>query len=363
VISGTYSCPERKFVPGRKNKEKKVAAMNPIQSILGTSSFADYERGVYQKHQENAEREIVEAIENLFANLAFMVVLKQLAGRAGYRFHGWRHINIRLKSGQKWKIASPVFLKAKPKKRKRGRIPDRRKNVLRHFGLELTGIFERTSPALTEICVHLAALCPSFEVAAMTLRNFGVEMNGRFLRQVILRFGNEAIKCRVDCQTDETWRKPGLRIQICVDAGRARERRTKKGKKARGLKRQGYHSDWIAPWLLTINTFDENGNIVKNTPAIIDGSCGKIDEFYELLEQYLKALNIEEAAEIVFCADGGGGIWTRFEELAEKLGMKNPKSVLDYTHAKQNMAEVTTIIIEALKLSEKKNGETPGKNW
>jgi len=329
-------------------------AANPIKSVLGTPSFANYEREIYQKHQENAECEIVESIDNLFQNLAFMVILKQWAGCSAFHFHGWRYINIRLKSGRQWRILSPVFLKAKSKVRKRGRIPNRRKKVLLHLGLELIGIFERASPALTELCVHMAAICPSFEVAAQSLKNFGVKMNPRFLRQMTLRFGSAAIKHRVNCHANENWKKSGLRIQVCVDAGRARERRTKRGKRAKGLKRQGFHSDWIAPWLLTINTFDENGKIVKDVPAIIDGSCEKINEFYDLLEQHLRAINIEEAIEIVFCADGGCGIWPRFEELAQKLNLKNSTFVLDYTHAKQNMAEITTTITEALKLSNKK---------
>ena len=44
-----------------------VAYENPIQSTLGTSNFAAYEEEVYAKHQENAEKEIVETVQNLFS--------------------------------------------------------------------------------------------------------------------------------------------------------------------------------------------------------------------------------------------------------------------------------------------------------
>lgn len=331
-----------------------MAFENPIQSTLGTSSFAAYEEKTYAKHQENAEKEIVETVQNLFSNLSFMMILKQWAGAQGFHLHGWRKVGVRFKSGVKRDILSPVFLKAKPKNPGRGRKPGRRKRTLRHLGLELLGIFERRSPALIRLCVHMAALSPSFEVAALALRNFGVTVDANLLRSLVYRFGEAAIKRRIRCHADPGWNQPGLRVQVCVDAGRTRERRKKRGKREKGGKRQGFHTDWTAPWLLTINVFDENGKKVKSIPPIVDGSCGDIDKLFDLLRRHLEAINLAEVAEIVLCADGGIGIWPRFEALADELELKNPEFVLDYTHAKQNMVEVTDAIIEAMKLGKTK---------
>ncbi len=102
-----------------------------------------------------------------------------------------------------------------------------------------------------------------------------------------------------------------------------------------------------------INQFDEKGQIIRTAPAIIDGTCGNINDLFALLEKYLRAINLEEAQEIVFCADGGNGIWTRFELLAQNLNLKTYYCVLDYTHAKQNMATVKNLVIKALKLELK----------
>lgn len=331
-----------------------MAFENPIRSTFGTSNFAAYEENKYVKHQENAEKEIVESIQNLFSNLAFMIILKQWGGTQSLLFHGWRKVGVRFKSGVKRDILSPVFLKAKPKNPGRGRKPRRRKNTLRHLGLELLGIFERRSPALVKLCVHMAVLSPSFEVAVLTLRNFGVTVDANLLRTLVYRFGKAAIKCRIQCHADPGWNQPGLRVQVCVDAGRARERRKKRGKRAKGGKRQGFHTDWMGPWLLTINLFDENGKTVKSVPPIVDGSCGDINELFNLLRRHLEAINLAEVGEIVFCADGGIGIWPRFEALANELKLQNPKFVLDYTHAKQNMVEVTDAIIQSMKLGKTK---------
>ena len=333
-----------------------MAVDDAITSVLGTDSFADYERSVYEKHQQNAEREIADKLRLLLSSTPYLLVLKQWSAKAACRFMGFREISIRLKSGEIIKVHSPVFLKAKPKG-KRGRPPKRWKGALRHLGLELLGILKRVSPALIEVCVSMAVLCPSFEVAANALRGLGIRMNQHLLQNLIGRFASLAMKTRFVCHEEEAWRKPGLRILICVDGGRCRERKTKRGKRKKGHKRQGFHSAWIEPWLLTINQFDDKGKKIKSINPIIDGSCGDIDNIFELLKQHLHQLNIENASEIVFSADGGNGIWPRVDKLVNELKISGVKRILDYTHAKQNLNEVSKLISETLKLSDKKIGK------
>ena len=330
-----------------------MTAASAITSVLGTDSFADYEQNVYRRHQEAAEVEIVASLNVIVSSAFLLQVLKSWAKKAACRFYGFRNITIRLKSGKLWQVLSPVFIKTKPKG-KRGRVAKRQKGVVRHLGLELLGIIRQVSPALVEVCVSMAVLCPSFEVAANALRGFGVEMNQHFLQNLVQRFAGLAMSVRSECHVDETWQKPGLRILICVDGGRIRERRNKRGRIKEGQKRHGFHSDWIEPRQLTINQFDENGKKVKAVSPILDGSCGSMDDFFTLLKQHLQHINLDEAAEIVFCADGGVGIWPRTTQLISELGLTKAYRILDYTHAKQNLCAVTKLISDELKLSNKK---------
>nr|MBL0700809.1 hypothetical protein [Desulfobacterales bacterium] len=246
---------------------------------------------------------------------------------------------------------SPVFLRAKPKG-KRGRSAKRQKGVLRHLGLELLGIIKQTSPALIEICTSMAVLCPSFEVAANALRGLGITMNEHLLQNIINKFGKLVKSVRVECNGEDIWQKPGIKVLICVDGGRIRERRKKRGKRKKGLKRQGYHTEWFEPRLLTISQFDENGKKIKSVNPILDGSCYSLDDFFALLKEYLSWINLDEASEIIFSADGGKGIWPRIDKLISELDLGNAKRILDYTHAKQNINIVKNIIFDALKLSE-----------
>lgn len=323
-----------------------------ISSIFGTPDFAQYEQDVYEKYQDIAEEEIAVRLNELLSNVIFLTILKQWAAQHACRFIGYREITVRLKSGKQWKVLSPAFLRTKPKG-KCGRRQKRQKGVLRHLGLELLGIIKQVSPALIEICVSMAVLCPSFEVAANALRGLGITMNEHLLQNITQRFARLAKSVRVECNEDDTWQKPGIRILICVDGGRARERRAKRGRRKKGLKRQGYTTDWFEPRLLIISQFDEDGKKLKSVSPILDGSCGSLDDFFELLKQYLLSINLEEASEIVFCADGGNGIWPRTEKLIGELELSNAKQILDYTHAKQNMNTVKKIIADALKLSDR----------
>lgn len=206
-----------------------------------------------------------------------------------------------------------------------------------------------------------AVLCPSFEVAANALRGLGVEVNQHFLQNLVQRFAGLAMTVRSECHTDATWRKPGLKILICVDGGRIRERRNKRGRRKGEQRRQGFHSDWIEPRLFTISQFDENGKKIKSISPILDGSCGSMEEFFELLKQQLMQINLDEVTEIVFCADGGVGIWPRIDKLISELGLTGAKRVLDYTHAKQNISTVINLISEGLKLSKKETANLSEK--
>ena len=323
-----------------------------ITTTLGTENFAAYEQNVYEKYQEMAEHEITARLNSILSNVVFLKILKRWSTQCACRFLEYREITVQLKSGRRWKVRSPVFLRAKPK-RKRGRVSIRQKGALRHLGLELLGIIKRISPALIEICVSMSVLCPSFEVAANALRGFGIAINEHLLQNITIRFAGLAKNARTECNGDAVWQKPGIKILVCVDGGRIRERCPKRGKRKKGQKRQGYSTDWFEPRLLTISQFDQDGKKIKSVSPILDGSCGCLDDFFQLLKHYLLSINLDEASEIVFCADGGKGIWPRTEKLIRELRLDKAKQILDYTHAKQNISIVKKTVSDALKLSDK----------
>jgi hypothetical protein len=101
-------------------KGSAMAVADTIIEVFGTDSFPDYEQRVYEHHQKQAEREIVTTLNRLLTSIPFLQYLKAWCGKCALRFHEYRTISIRLKSGQSYEIRSPVFLKAKPKKKEAG---------------------------------------------------------------------------------------------------------------------------------------------------------------------------------------------------------------------------------------------------
>jgi len=101
-------------------KGSAMAVVEIITDVFGTDNFADYEQRVYDSYQKRAEDEIITALDTVLSSMLFLQGLKALCGKCALRFHGYRSISIRLKSGHEYNVRSPVFLKAIPKKKRSG---------------------------------------------------------------------------------------------------------------------------------------------------------------------------------------------------------------------------------------------------
>ena len=233
-----------------------------------------------------------------------------------------------------------MFLRAKPKDRRR----KKRCDVTRHPGLELLGFQHRSSPLLAYHSIQIAALCPSFDTATNVLRDLGIFMNHRLLQYLCYDVADQVLANRCDNVIDDFWKRSGLRLLVCIDGGRLRERKKRRGRKKKGAKRQGYSTDWTAPYLITITCIDEEGKHRRDVPPIYDGTVNDINKAFELLSDYLKRINTREAVDITFCADGGSGIWERFDMLADRLQQTPVNRVLDYPHAKQSLKDIIDLI-------------------
>ena len=126
-------------------------------------------------------------------------------------------------------------------------------------------------------------------------------------------------------------------LLICIDGGRLRERRAKRGRRPPGQKRQGYHTDWREPTQIVIQWLDANGQACESIPPLYDATMADIDDVFQLLESYLRQMDVSRADLVVFCADGARRYWSRFSSLAKRLKIRTHYEVIDYTHAKQNL--------------------------
>ena len=293
---------------------------------------------------EEIEREILDLVNDLFAKLAGPLLkavledkeilkrVRQFGGKLAYRFVGYQEVTLRLANGKSLKVGSPYFVKAKPKRGRKKRGPNGRGC---HLLLELLGFMGRCSVLFVSEVVQMALLCPSFAVAheVLSLRGISVDVKTiRRLCRILGEFGLEN-RCTVSLEAGES--VAGKTVVIGTDGGRLRLRQKKRGRKAVGLKRQGYNTPWREPKLLTIYVLDDQGRVEKSCRPLHDATLGDADEAFILLAEYLRNLQIQKARRVIFTGDGSSWIWNRVEPLLEDLSL-NPEQVfqvVDYFHA------------------------------
>lgn len=294
------------------------------------------------------EQWVVSAVQNQLRSPDFLTALKMTAAKSGHRFHGFKPTGIRLLSGNSISIDSPYFIKAESKRRRGRKSKKRTAGTGCHFGLAYLGFLSRSSTLLLSSAVQSALLCPSFEIAARSLQSFGIQLDVKTIQRFCLDLGMNAMSNRNDITLTDTDNASDRILFVCMDGGRLRERRPKRGRRPENLKRQGYHTDWREPLQIVIQLLDTAGNPYKDIPPLYDATLAGVDAAFDLLEAYLKKLDAQNAHSVVFCGDGARSYWKRFPLLAQKLGIKSHHEIIDYTHAKQNLQEVIGNLPESL---------------
>jgi len=347
-----------------------ASTVDSIQNLL-TEAVVDFQNhrnvNTLCEQVQNGILNLVEAflvpvIETILCDRNFLSELKVGAGKKGLRFNGYRPTSIRLLTGTSWSIRSPYFSKAISKKRPGPKSKKRQNGTGQHFGLDYLGFIGRCSTMLASSVVQAALVCPSFEIARQTLNHHAINLNVKTIRRIVMNLAQKAMPHRGRISLCDTDQVDGKTILICIDGGRLRERRPKRGRKQKGQKRQGYHAEWKEPIQFVIQIVDPDGTISKKISPLYDATMGKIDAAFGLLENYLRALDIPKAKRVVFCCDGARSYWKRMGPLAEKLGISLHYEVIDYTHAKQNLHEIIDKLPNKTSTKEKKKVVEMWKN-
>jgi hypothetical protein len=167
----------------------------------------------------------------------------------------------------------------------------------------------------------------------------------------------------------------GKRISVQIDGGRTRTRidrpdatdeellgkyseslgeakLTEGGRSKRRLKRRSFDAVWREPKLITIYVHDNEGQLVKSTKTVIDGSFADADYMQTLVAMHLKRVGADKAISITFNSDGAKWIWDRIDTILSRAGIPPQVEVfrvLDFFHAAEHISDALT----ALGLNEK----------
>ena len=205
------------------------------------------------------------------------------------------------------------------------------------------GIHERCTPGLAAEIRLLAGMLGSLEEAREVLAERGVELNIKTLRRIAYRFAERARTAQRVMALDFGPGVAGRRVAIRADGGRTRLRENKRGKKtAKGRRR--FRGAWREPKLFIIYGVDAEGKLDRSFMPILDALIQGPDAMFNLLEAYLRQLNLSEADRILFIADGAPWIWNRVPGLIKRLGL-GPDQVhqlIDFYHAVEHLGKVAS---------------------
>lgn len=207
-----------------------------------------------------------------------------------------------------------------------------------YFGLVVLGVCDRTTPALASEVAQLAAALSSFEDAQARLRQMGVKMSIRRIANVAYHFAQRARSRQELYGMGIEGSLAGKRVVISTDGGRLRIRKNKGGKRTK-KGRLRYRTDWREPKLLVIYVVDEKGQIDQEFAPVMDGTLKGPDEVFRLMEFYLRELQIDQAKEVLFIADGAKWIWKRVALLWQRLGLEGVRrrELVDFYHAVEHV--------------------------
>lgn len=331
----------------------KVRIETLTQEMAETLDFATFEQELDELMGQVCT--VISAIKltKLLAAAEFLAKLKQLGARKGMRLKEYRTVTVYFATGKTMVIPTPYFVKAKPKRGRKKQGPNGRGS---HLGLEVLGLIGRSSPVLVGEVVKMAVLCPSFEVAREMLTGRGIQIDVSTMRRFCRQLTEKGIHFRGQVSLDGVEDLKGLTVVIGVDGGRLRERCPKRGRRKKGQKRQGYKGEWREPKLFTIYLLDKQGKPVKSFSPVHDATMGKHQEMFALLERYLSALPLADAARLVFCGDGAPWIWSDVEALCRRMELFETCSVhqvLDYIHAKQSLQNMIDLVAKRVQKRQK----------
>ena len=316
-----------------------------------------FEAGVRRLMDELEACLIAVALNRILSSQSFLEQLKVVGSALGMRYKEYRTLRVRLQNGREITLQTPYFIKAEAKRGRKKKGPNGRG---RHLGLQVMGIVGQATPGCISMVAQLGLLCPSLAVAEAVLREQGFLIDVKTIRRYCRELGETGMAWRGQVSLNGQEKLTGKTLVIGIDGGRVRIRRPKCGRRKAEQKRQGFHPDWKEPKLFTIYLLDEKGEVVQDFAPIQDATMGDHQQLSALLEQYLSALPLPEVARLVFCGDGASWIWSGVSALCERLQL-NPAhvyQVLDYTHAKQQLA----LLLDAV-AKGKRQQEHLDKKW
>lgn len=315
-----------------KKEFESVLDLEKWKNILLSGDFLGFEESLYTGLLDLHNIISEQLIGSICSEESFLEKQRELSKSKGLKKLQLRPCTLYLRTGYKVKVAS--YYARKCEKDYKGS---------RHLLLLFWNFRANASPMFQSLTTLLSVLCPSYDVAKWLLSYQGVNCSFDRVRKTSLALSSEVQENRVESQLAEKETLSGKRVVIGMDGGRCRTREYKEETTVKGNPK--FNTDWKEPKMFVIDIIDSKGNREKEHLPIYDSTFGD-DESFDLLAQYLSALQIQDCREVQFVADGAKWIWNRVKPMLLRLGVSPDKitETLDYYHASENLHKLKEYI-------------------
>lgn len=273
----------------------------------------------------------------------------------GYRQKGWRWTKIATLFGGCFRLCTPyavVDRQGRP-----GRRRGQGKRGTQGSGcfpvLETLGCLAGATPALLGEVASQLAWGPSQEVATQRLAGRGIALNPSTVRRLSYALADAGLKARQQALQQrrlppggEDFEVKDKRVVITFDGGRIRMRYRRKGRR-RPSGYHGFDAPWQMPRLMVIYLIDARGRAVRQEYPLYDGTLTSATQLFELMHDYLQALQIDQASQVIFIADGAPEHWDYLAHLIQALELRPQQvvEVLDWAHAVEHLTTVADLCV------------------
>ena len=136
----------------------------------------------------------------------------------------------------------------------------------------------------------------------------------------------------------------GRRVVISSDGGRLRLREPTRGPKTQKGRRRSTGA-WREPKVLIVSVVNAAGKREASFAPFIDATLQGPDAVFALLRTSLQRLEITQADQVLFLADGAPWIWKRVPLLVHALGLAAAQvhELLDFYHAVHHLGQVAAL--------------------
>src|SRR5262245_7364374 len=311
----------------------------PLQAVTSPQELEALERDIRQRTDRLGSLLVGYHMQQALEAVALQAEQEQLVNHWPQPLKNDGKVRVMIRTAQG--LAVPVRVTYYRRKGQR-RAGKRSAGV--YAGLVLLGIYDRCTPALASEVSLLAAMLGSLDEAQDVLAARGVELDMKTVRLIAYRY---AARARLEQQSDTAAFEDtvaGRRVVISSDGGRLRLREAKRGPKTKKGRRRSTGA-WREPKVLIVYVVDAEGKREASFAPVIDATLQGPDAVFALLRTYLQRLEITQADQVLFIADGAPWIWKRVPLLVQALGLTAERvhALLDFYHAVQRLGQVAAL--------------------